>query len=402
MTPIPIRVLVTDAETKTSLAIIRSLGAAGYYVATTGHSRLPRSFLSRHCARLHRVCPAREDADRFAYDIHCILDAHRYDVLLPVVDESMFAVSRHRAVIEPLTQLPIAPHDALRRAHDKQATLALARECGVGVPRTWTPADPAELDAIASDVSYPVVIKPRKSAGARGLWYAQSAEALQVGYRFDAGGGDVFDFGAPLIQEQIPGDVHDVCVLFTRGKLRAALTQRRIWVYPLTGGWGVVNETTDEPDLIDLACRLLERLRWHGVAQVEFKRDVRDNVPKLMEINPRFWGTLHLAIMAGMNFPHLLCEMAVNADTLRTPEYRRGLVFVRCGSGLVANLLLRRPRLRTIKDLRLLLQNPVVTDLSWRDPVPDLLGIPQGLASAVRKAFRVRSGEGERLPHQSE
>lgn len=134
--------------------------------------------------------------------------------------------------------------------------LSLAAECGVGIPKTWTPASPAELGDLASRIDYPVVVKPRRSAGARGLWYARSGEELRAGYQFDEASGSA----APLIQEYVPGDVHDVCVLFCRGELWAALTQKRIWMYPVTGGRGIVNVTTGEPDHVELACRLMKRM----------------------------------------------------------------------------------------------------------------------------------------------
>jgi predicted ATP-grasp superfamily ATP-dependent carboligase len=130
-----------------------------------------------------------------------------------------------------------------------------------------------------------------------------------------------------LIQEFVPGEVHDACFLFCHGSAIAALTQRRLKMYPSQGGQGTYNETTNNSAVRDRAQKLLEALRWHGPAQVEFRVDPRDGVPKLMEINGRFWGTLALSVVAGVDFPWLTCQMGLGKDLDSTHTYRTGLKY---------------------------------------------------------------------------
>jgi predicted ATP-grasp superfamily ATP-dependent carboligase len=73
-----------------------------------------------------------------------------------------------------------------------------------------------------------------------------------------------------------------------------------------------------------IAISLLKEFNWHGVAMVEFKLDERTNEPVLMEINPRFWGSLNQAISAGVNFPLLLHTMAVEGDVKPVLNYKLG------------------------------------------------------------------------------
>ena len=80
-------------------------------------------------------------------------------------------------------------------------------------------------------------------------------------------------------------------------------TQKRFCTFPHEGGPGVYNETTDRPDLREQAIALLRRMKWHGPAQVEFKVGRRDQRPKLIEVNSRFWGTLDLAVLCRCEFP---------------------------------------------------------------------------------------------------
>jgi predicted ATP-grasp superfamily ATP-dependent carboligase len=116
-----------------------------------------------------------------------------------------------------------------------------------------------------------------------------------------------------MIQEYVPGEIRDVCVIFNKGEPRGALVQKRMLTYPPTGGVGIVNRTINEPEVRDLAIKLLKCMKWHGVAQVEFKLD-KNGVPKLMEINPKFWGTLELSIAAGLDFPYMLYRIEKDGD----------------------------------------------------------------------------------------
>jgi predicted ATP-grasp superfamily ATP-dependent carboligase len=88
----------------------------------------------------------------------------------------------------------------------------------------------------------------------------------------------------------------------------------------------VLSESTPlDPRLLEEAERLLEGLKWHGVAMVEFKHDARDGVPKLLEVNGRFWGSLQLSVDAGVDFPHLLYRQAIDGDVEPVLTYRSGV-----------------------------------------------------------------------------
>ena len=206
--------------------------------------------------------------------------------------------------------------------------MEIARDLGIEIPMSFFPKSLKEVKEIAKRVSYPCVIKLRRGSAAKGLKYANSpSELLKLYKNYLSGQGVIFDYSFPIIQEYIPGEVHDVCVLFNKGKPRALLTQRRIKMSPPTGGGGIFNETTDEPELKKLAIKLLKKIRWHGPAQVEFKIDSRDGKPKLMEVNPKFWGTLDLSIQAGIDFPYLACKMAVDGDVEPVFSYKVGLKY---------------------------------------------------------------------------
>jgi predicted ATP-grasp superfamily ATP-dependent carboligase len=128
-----------------------------------------------------------------------------------------------------------------------------------------------------------------------------------------------------LVQSYVAGEVHDACLLLGQGQVRAAVAQRRLKMYPATGGVGILNETTYEPALIDHAARLMQTLNWNGPAMVEFMVVPRTGDAFLLDVNCRWWGTLDLSIQAGVDFPYLLCRLAMGDDAFPAPAYRVGL-----------------------------------------------------------------------------
>ncbi len=100
---------------------------------------------------------------------------------------------------------------------------------------------------------------------------------------------------------------------------------RRIRENPPTGGASSCAASFYDGKLKEYGTRLLDLLGWHGVAMVEFRYDARSGTYKLMEINPKFWGSLDLALAAGVDFPHCLCRMAQGHALDYCEEYDREL-----------------------------------------------------------------------------
>jgi predicted ATP-grasp superfamily ATP-dependent carboligase len=192
-------------------------------------------------------------------------------------------------------------------------------------------------------------------------------------------------YSYPMIQEYIPGDIHDVCALFDHGVPVAALSQKRLLVCPPTGGPGFLNETTYEPQLISKAVKLLRKLKWHGVAQVEFKYDSQ-GTPRLMEINPKFWGTLDLSIAAGIDFPFKLFQLSMEGVVKKQFNYKIGLQHawpVASFDCLHANI--RKKELKEIFSRKMIALHCRKYDFSINDPTPDIIFLTHKLVNLLRK-----------------
>ena len=139
-----------------------------------------------------------------------------------------------------------------------------------------------------------------------GVSYARDPEELSVILRKKG----TWEFPV-LLQERIHGPGIGVFTCYQNGKMVALFGHRRLREKPPSGGVSVLRESVPvSPQTRAYTTKLLDHLKWHGVAMVEFKMDDRDGVPKLMEINGRFWGSLQLAIDAGVDFPEILLRIA--------------------------------------------------------------------------------------------
>jgi len=322
----PLKVLVTDAGQRKALAVVRALGRRGCRVCVAGPDATGQALYSRYCRKRFIYPSPRADFGRFVTALQDRVARGGYDVVLPMSDYTTAALSRHRERFERHTHLVVPAYEALMQAFDKPTVLARARALGMAVPATFVPNGPEELARIAERLDYPCVLKPRRSAGAEGLRYANSRADLMQKYsatkrRSDA----VMNHWPPMVQEYVPGPVHDVNLLLDHGRLVAAETEVRLEMCPATGGPSVLKETTDEPELVELALRLLEPLGWHGPAEVEFKIDERDGRPKLTEVNTRFWGTIDLMIQAGLDIPYMACRLALGERVEPATSYTVGL-----------------------------------------------------------------------------
>jgi predicted ATP-grasp superfamily ATP-dependent carboligase/CelD/BcsL family acetyltransferase involved in cellulose biosynthesis len=320
------RIFVTDGENRAALAVTRSLGRAGHEVLVGEKHSPSLAHVSRYCARRVVYPDPVTASDAFVESLARVVRAERIDVLIPVADITTFLVTRHRDRFPASCAVPFADADVLARAANKVEIVQTAMRLGVPVPRTVIVCDPGRIPE--HDLGYPVVIKPRQSRVqtptgwvSSGVSYAvdsaQLARDLAVRPRHEF----------PLmLQERIVGPGMGVFACYEKGRPVALFSHRRLRERPPWGGVSVLSESAPLcPKARDYATRLLDELGWHGVAMVEFKRDLRDGEPKVMEINGRFWGSLQLAIDAGVDFPGLLVQSAVSGRFEPQAPYRLGV-----------------------------------------------------------------------------
>jgi predicted ATP-grasp superfamily ATP-dependent carboligase len=381
--------LVTPGNLRSALAVTRSLGRQGVAVTVADEHRRSLAGASRYCRDPIRVPSPAQFPEVFVDAILREVERGKHRVLIPTDDIALSLLSQARARFDGMAVLPFPDAEIVQLAHDKGALMSLAEEKGVPVPRTLVVREPADLERAVQHVGFPAVVKARVSRLAVGGQWRSAAGTRYVHTRaeLEAACSAVVDtVPFPLVQEYIPGDGRGVFALMNRGRLRAAFAHRRLREKPPSGGVSVLSESVAlDPEVLAQAEQILEALKWHGVAMVEFKRDARDGVSNLLEINGRFWGSLQLSVDAGVDFPYLLYQLAVAGDVEPVSTYTTG-VRLRWGLGNVDWLLLRlreRGRLQAVREFLTpagrLARGEV---LRGDDPAPAAVELSQYLAAA--------------------
>lgn len=321
-------VLIAEGENPVVLPILRTLAQKGLNVAViTNIRRFSLSSFSKYCSRRIFV-PSIALEREYIRAVEKIVRSITFEVLFPIFEWSLIPISKNRDVIGRYVKLPIASHESILKCFDKSLTIKLALENDVPIPKTFFVRNLSQLKKVAKKITYPAVVKPRWSmvwqddrAFYRRCGFVNSPRELIITYQSIH---KYFPF--PLIQEYVPGVNYSVASLYNEGKPKAfcCIKVHRAW--PPTGGNSCFRETVKlNPTMKAYTEKLLEALNWHGIAEVEFRLDLRDNTPRLMEINPRFWGSLCVAMKAGVDFPYLLYRMAVNGDVNSVFNYKIGV-----------------------------------------------------------------------------
>lgn len=303
-------VLVTDGKERSALAVTRSLGRRGCRVVVTSQEVRSLASSSKFCRLGLPVPDPIRNGTEYVEAIKEIATRENIDFIIPMTDQSIYLLNQVRDELPKITVLACPSEEVMQAVSDKTRLFQLAESLNVSIPKTFYLGGAEELPANILKIDrYPVVVKPSLSKIPEGegflsggVRYASSKEELERLY----GTSKVLHYPS-MIQEKIIGPGTGLFTLYDIDHHLALFSHRRLREKPPSGGVSVVSESVPlDEEMVEAAGRLLSAVRWNGVAMVEFKRDQRDGKAKLMEINGRFWGTLQLAIVCGVDFPALL------------------------------------------------------------------------------------------------
>lgn len=361
------------------LGVARSLRRRGIPVYIIDDQFCISSF-SRYASRVIKVDNLLDERKAVA----AVLEAgRRFDlrdwVLFPTRDETVAAFSRYRDELAEFFRVTTGEWSSIEWAWDKKKTYELAETLGIPVPQTFNVRDSAELATL--DGRLPLAIKPAikenffYSTGAK-AWRADTPEELRHFYEKAT---RQIKPEEVLIQEIIPGDGREqfsYCAFFQNGVPYSTLTARRARQHPREFGRAssyVV--TVDLPAIEELSERFLKAINYHGLVEIEFKRDPRDGKYKLLDVNARTWGFHWIGSGAGVDFPYLAFADQMGLESVPT-RARAGIGWVRILTDVPTALSDMAHGCLSIGEyLRSLCTARVDAVFSWRDPLPFLVEV---------------------------
>lgn len=366
------RVLLPDPFIITQTAVVRGLAAAGHGCTVAWpYGRLKSAFKSRYISRVLPITRLDRSADAYAMDILSLCDSGNFDVVLPVTTESTAALLAVRAALEERTATLLPEEPAFTAGSDKRRTAEFCKSIGIPFPETRLIDSRTDPEGLSRELLFPVIVKhPGNLGGSRGVRFAGNANELSRAVE------ELFarapEPDALLLQEYVPGHLFDVVTVAKNGRTPGFFCSARKLMYPISGGVTCVAVSAHAKPAIDFAQRIVESLEWNGPVEIEFKYDERDGVFKLIEINPRFWGSLETSLRCGVNFPAIAVDLARDGRTSRTVRFDAGIrhKFLIGRVPYAYWQMLRLQGMRGLRDPQIYLKT--VFDLHPTDPMPDL------------------------------
>lgn len=391
------KVLILDGNARSALAATRSLGRRGVPVVVADETKKTLSGASKFCRESFTYPSPTANLREFLSAVKSESLRRGIRVIFPMTEVSMAAVLEHQEELESFA-LPFVDFYKFDAVTNKWNLLQLAQQLKITIPQTHYIGDARSLERVYPILKFPVVLKPYRSM----VWnnghctpasvsYANSLRELEktvAQYEF-------FRRSPFLLQQYVCGQGHGIFALYDQGKVVATFAHRRLRENPPSGGVSVLCESVEKnPEAWRMAKTLLDHVGWHGVVMVEFKVTA-DGAPYLMEVNGRFWGSLQLAIDAGVDFPWLLYQLATgqpvdHSDGYPTEVRSRWLLgdLARLCKVLTGHEL--APGLRVPERMRSILQflnffdsNTRCEENHWHDIKPFLLELTQFVRHSI-------------------
>jgi lipopolysaccharide/colanic/teichoic acid biosynthesis glycosyltransferase len=302
------RVLVTYGWCRTAYVVCERLALAGFKVSACGDSVLCMTRASRYVDTFDRIPDPFANPRLYAVAVGETARRRGAGLIVPV-HEDFVPLQEFRDALPPGVIVAGPPQPQGCEVLDKANLVRIAEEAGIPAPRTFAPGSIEEAEQILRSIALPVVLKPRRGNGGKGVIVVRDAAQGAADYahvveRFGLEAG-----GLPLIQEHISGDPMGACFLSVNGEMKACFVERYLRCKQAGIGTSVLREPVVDSGIEAYAARLCKELSWTGVGHLDFI--VSEGTPYLLELNPRFWGALNLAVQNGFDFPAALAAFAI-------------------------------------------------------------------------------------------
>lgn len=381
-----LKVLITDGANKNTLSILRHLDDSECRIDITTH--LPKWLTlcsySKYCKNTIKLYSDPQDIDGYAKELIQVLKKADYDVLIPVGLNSNLMASKYKSEIQSYVNLLAPDWEYMKIAANKDMTMNLASCIGVPIPQTVVLDDPRDLRDITE---FPVVIKSSDESK-NYIKYCNNPQELLENFN------ELFSKSRTKIicQEYIEGFGCGFFGIYQEGRLISHFLHKRLKEFPITGGPSAVAESFFDEKLYHSGKQLCDALHWNGPIMAEFKYDTIKGEYKLIEINPKLWGSLDLTIEAGINVPKILIQSALRKEIDCTPTYR--YVKYRWVFPDEFKVLVSKPSIKALRDF--MTREPgTLTNICFTDPLPTMFQIARSFAEGLAIVLN----RGARYPH---
>jgi predicted ATP-grasp superfamily ATP-dependent carboligase len=304
-------VLIPDGESDHSINVLRCLGQMNN-VSVFVLSSDPRKAIrySRYCTKFisyqDENCMSRINA------ICETVKKIKPDVVLPVDVHTIPLLSDDKLLPKLTSLVPLPSVESFKIANNKWLLAQWLKINDIPCPRTILfKSDDPDFEKIISSFAFPVLLKPSAGFGGEGIEFFPEPQHLHHYCKKQ-------NFSREFIlQNFIDGYDLDCSVLCMNGKIMAYTIQKE-FISGASFRRATAIDFFYDRNTYNLVSEVVKKLDWSGIAHIDLRYDVADDQVKLIEINPRYWGSLMGSFCSGVNFPYLACLLALKQNLVQS------------------------------------------------------------------------------------
>lgn len=261
--------------------------------------------------------------------IQQINEVEKIDLLIPTLDSELYGFVKLQDKLRRIGIKTFLPTLEQLNIRGKDKLFDFCKDNGIKVPKNILVTSALDLYKIPDQFSYPVVIK--------GIFY-EAYIANNIDEAIGAFNKLSFKWGFPIIvQEFVKGDEFNVVALGDgKGTTIGAVAMRKLYITDKGKGWSGI--TIDDPNILNVSRKVIEKTKWKSGMELEFIKDGKTNEYYLLEINPRFPAWVYLAPAAGQNLVAALVDLAFDKTVEPFTTFEIGKIFVRCSWDLITDI----------------------------------------------------------------
>lgn len=359
------RILILEGYARQCLPFLKEFKKLGCETTLLCNSKIDCGWFSRlpdH--KIMGICdPDRyEDSEEYIVEL---IKTGNYDMVFPLVDFSASILAKHKEELSKYAKLAVNDKVIFERSQDKLEVMKICMENGIPCPKTLVGINSIE-GVLSSGLRFPFIIKPRIGCGAKGFFRFETKEEFIA----CVGSCDI-KLQDMVIQECIPADSTVMSAnLFidANGEVKSSFLYASKRIFPLKGGTGTFNVTIDRADIHEQCAELLRIMGMHGCVGIDLIVDSRDNIAKVIEINPRVLACAKIGFESGVNQALQTLQLEFGEEVTPYMEYKED-VRIRMSQTDVL-WFLKSPNRFKSKPSFFSIKNTKDQMFAWSDPLP--------------------------------
>ena len=300
-------ILILEGYARQCLPYMREFKKLGCEISLLCHTKLDCGYASRlpdH--KILGICDPEQykESEKYIVDL---VKTGKFDMVFPLVDFSAQILSENKEELSKYAIIYANDKDIFARSQDKLEVMKACMRIGTPHPMTLTDVASVE-DVLATGIHFPIIIKPRHGCGAKGFHKFESESDF-----VDCVRDNQINIADMVVQECLPETslvMSDNIFIDREGEIKSSFLYGCHRVYPIKGGTGTFNITFDRKDIHEQCAKLVKEMGLRGAVGVDLMIDSRDNIAKVIEINPRVLACSKIGFIAGVNQAHQILEDA--------------------------------------------------------------------------------------------